>query len=162
MPVEPLPGGLLQPGSMDVRTVSLGPPEAFCHSWPIFDPPLLCPHVVQRLESHERPIKLVRPNHFDAKICTGVVWAAGAERFNRRQEVGKGPVLPMFGKLERAKGIEPSYAAWEAVTAGKLSLTGDSRPMPGGPLSSRGSSKDPSRMLEVQSIFQGFELQPAV
>jgi hypothetical protein len=102
-------------GSMDVRTVSLGPPEAFRHAWPIFDPPLLCPHVVRRLESHERPIKLVRPNHFDAKICTSVLWATGAERFNRRQEVGKGPVLPMFGKLERAKGIEPSYAAWETV-----------------------------------------------
>ena len=47
--------------------------------------------------------------------CTNVVRTANVERFNRLQEVQKMLILPAFGGLERAKGIEPSYAAWEAA-----------------------------------------------
>ena len=50
-----------------------------------------------------------------AEICTSVVWIVNLKRQKVSPKVTETPFLSGFGELERAKGIESSYAAWEAV-----------------------------------------------
>ena len=49
------------------------------------------------------------------EICTSVVRIATAERVRRFHIHAKTLYLKVVDALERAKGIEPSYAAWEAA-----------------------------------------------
>jgi hypothetical protein len=51
------------------------------------------------------------------RICTAVVrkYEEGAE--NRHPKVPETLILWALPELERAKGIEPSYEAWEALQA---------------------------------------------
>jgi hypothetical protein len=50
-----------------------------------------------------------------AEICTSVVWIVNLKRQKVSPKITESPFLSGFGELERAKGIEPSYAAWEAA-----------------------------------------------